>query len=86
MTVSTPGDMRAPGAATGFVALECAIDELAYEVGLDPLEMRVRNFVHVDQNEDLQFTSKALHACYREGAKRFGWERARQPPFDARGP
>lgn len=84
MTVSTPGDMRAPGAATGFVALECAIDELAYEVGLDPLEMRVRNFVHVDQNEDLQFTSKALHACYREGAKRFGWERRSPAPRSMR--
>ncbi|WP_165214300.1 xanthine dehydrogenase family protein molybdopterin-binding subunit [Affinirhizobium pseudoryzae] len=84
LTVATPGDMRAPGAATGFVALECAIDELAYNVGLDPLEMRVRNFVHVDQNEDLQFTSKALHACYREGGKRFGWDRRSPAPRSMR--
>lgn len=84
MNVSTPGDMRAPGAATGFVALECAIDELAYTVGLDPLEMRVRNFVHVDQNEDLQLTSKALHACYREGAARFGWAQRSPEPRSMR--
>lgn len=73
MNVSTPGDMRAPGAATGVFALESAIDELAYKVGLDPLEMRIRNFVHMDQNEDKQFTSKALHACYRQGAEAIGW-------------
>ncbi|MBP2547528.1 xanthine dehydrogenase YagR molybdenum-binding subunit [Neorhizobium galegae] len=80
MTVSTPGDMRAPGAATGVFALESAIDELSYQVGLDPLDMRVRNFVHVDQNQDLQLTSKALHACYRQGAERFGWEKRLHAP------
>ena len=80
MNVSTPGDMRAPGAATGVFALESAIDELSYEVGIDPLEMRVRNFVHVDQNEGKQFTSKALHACYREAAERFGWSQRLHAP------
>lgn len=80
MNVSTPGDMRAPGAATGVFALECAIDELSYQVGLDPLDMRVRNFVHMDQNEDKQFTSKALHACYREGAEAFGWSERNHAP------
>ncbi|MDO1581541.1 xanthine dehydrogenase family protein molybdopterin-binding subunit [Rhizobium oryzicola] len=73
LNVSTPGDMRAPGAATGVFALESVIDELSYEVGIDPLDMRIRNFVHIDQNMDKQLTSKALHACYREGAERFGW-------------
>ncbi len=72
-TLSTPGDMRAPGAATAFLALESAIDELAHAAGIDPLEFRVKNFATYDQNQDLQFTSKALHACYREGAERFGW-------------
>ncbi|MCO5730920.1 xanthine dehydrogenase family protein molybdopterin-binding subunit [Rhizobium sp. SSA_523] len=84
MHVSTPGDMRAPGAATGFVALECGIDELAYAVGIDPLEMRQRNFIHLDQNQGLQLTSKALHACYREGAKRFGWDSRSQVPRSMR--
>ncbi|CDN57839.1 Aldehyde oxidase and xanthine dehydrogenase molybdopterin binding (plasmid) [Neorhizobium galegae bv. officinalis bv. officinalis str. HAMBI 1141] len=73
LDVSTPGDMRAPGAATGVTALEMAMDELAYEVGIDPVELRLRNFATRDQNRDKQFTSKALDACYREGAARFGW-------------
>ncbi|CDN51589.1 xanthine dehydrogenase family protein molybdopterin-binding subunit [Neorhizobium galegae] len=73
LDVSTPGDMRAPGAATGVTALEMAMDELAYEVGIDPVELRLRNFATRDQNQDKQFTSKALDACYREGAARFGW-------------
>ncbi len=73
LDMATPGDMRAPGAASGLTALEAAMDELAYAVGIDPLELRIRNFVHRDQNQDKDITSKALHACYREGAERFGW-------------
>jgi xanthine dehydrogenase YagR molybdenum-binding subunit len=84
MTVSTPGDMRAPGAATGFLALESAIDELSYEVGMDPLEFRIANFVDYDQNEDLQLTSKALDLCYREGAERFGWSNRSAEPASMR--
>jgi len=78
LDLATPGDMRAPGAASGVAALEMAMDELACDVGIDPLELRVRNFVHRDQNQDKAITSKALHACYREGAERFGWA-ARSP-------
>jgi xanthine dehydrogenase YagR molybdenum-binding subunit len=80
LDLSTPGDMRAPGAATGVAALEVAMDELAYEVGIDPLQLRVRNFVHRDQDNDKQLTSKALHSCYREGAKAFGWEKRISKP------
>lgn len=80
LDLATPGDMRAPGAASGIAALETAMDELAHEVGIDPLELRVRNFVHRDQNQNKAITSKALHACYREGAARFGWpERSPEP-------
>lgn len=84
MNVSTPGDMRAPGAATGAFALESAIDELSYKVGIDPLEMRIRNFVHMDQNEDKQFTSKALHGCYRQGSEAFGWDARNHAPRSMR--
>ncbi len=80
LDLATPGDMRAPGAASGVAALEAAMDELAYEVGIDPLELRMRNFVDRDQNQDKAIMSKALHACYREGAARFGWaERSPSP-------
>ena len=84
MSVSTPGDMRAPGAATGFLALESAIDELSYEVGMDPLEFRIANFVDYDQNDDLQLTSKALDLCYRQGAERFGWSKRSPLPASMR--
>lgn len=84
LDVSTPGDMRAPGAATGLTALEAAMDELAYGIGIDPLELRIRNFVHRDQNTDKDITSKALHACYREGAERFGWSKRSATPRSMR--
>ena len=80
LDLSTPGDMRAPGAATGVTALEIAMDELAVEIGMDPLELRVRNFVHRDQDNDRNLTSKALHACYRQGAEAFGWSRRSHEP------
>ncbi|MCR6502014.1 xanthine dehydrogenase family protein molybdopterin-binding subunit [Shinella sp. CPCC 101442] len=80
LDLATPGDMRAPGAATGVNALETAMDELAYEIGIDPLDLRIRNFVHRDQNLDKAITSKALHACYREGAARFGWSERSPAP------
>jgi xanthine dehydrogenase YagR molybdenum-binding subunit len=72
--------MRAPGAAIGVTALECALDELSYEVGIDPLEIRQLNFASKDENTDKQFTSKALHACYQEGAAAFGWEKRKRAP------
>lgn len=76
----TPSDMRAPGAALGVFGLETAMDELSYEVGIDPLALRLKNYAAEDQNEAKPFTSKALHACYAQGAERFGWwERRPQP-------
>ena len=55
----TSCDMRAPGAATGVYALECAMDELAVALKLDPLELRLRCYSDRDQNEDLPYSSKA---------------------------
>nr|CAD6608710.1 xanthine dehydrogenase family protein molybdopterin-binding subunit [Rhizobium sp. TCK] len=83
-TLSTPGDMRAPGAATAFLALESAMDELAYVVGMDPLKFRGKNFVSYDQNDDLQITSKELDTCYRVGAERFGWDKRSHEPGSMR--
>jgi xanthine dehydrogenase YagR molybdenum-binding subunit len=80
LDTATPCDMRAPGAAIGITALECALDELSYEVGIDPLEIRQLNFASKDENTDKQFTSKALHACYREGAAAFGWKKRNPAP------
>ena len=72
--------MRAPGAATGVYALECAMDELAVALKIDPLELRYRNYSERDQNADVPFTSKELRECYRRGAAAFGWERRNPEP------
>lgn len=76
----TPLDMRAPGASTGVPALECAMDELSYELGIDPLELRLINYAEKDGNTGKPFSSKALRECYHQGAERFGWEKRSQEP------
>jgi xanthine dehydrogenase YagR molybdenum-binding subunit len=84
LDVPTPCDMRAPGAATGVYALECAMDELAVALKLDPVELRLRCYSDSDQNNDVPFTSKQLKACYRKGAEAFGWARRIPEPRSMR--
>ncbi|MCG7361954.1 xanthine dehydrogenase family protein molybdopterin-binding subunit [Roseomonas sp. ACRSG] len=76
----TPLDMRAPGAPLGMFALESAMDELAYQLRMDPLELRLRNYAEADANTGNPFTSKELRAAYRQGAERFGWSRRNPEP------
>ena len=78
VNIPTPGWMRAPGEAEGSFALESAIDELSYAVGLDPIEFRLKNHAHVHPETGLPWSSNALLDCYRQGAERFGWS-ARAP-------
>ncbi|MEA9899113.1 xanthine dehydrogenase family protein molybdopterin-binding subunit [Xanthomonas campestris] len=76
----TPIDMRAPGAAHGVHALEVAMDELSYEIGMDPLALRLKNYAEVNPADDKAYSSKALRECYQHGAERFGWaQRPLQP-------
>jgi xanthine dehydrogenase YagR molybdenum-binding subunit len=70
--------MRAPGEGTGSFALESALDELAWELGLDPLELRLRNHADRDPHRDLPWSSKRLTDCYRVASDAFGW--SRRPP------
>jgi xanthine dehydrogenase YagR molybdenum-binding subunit len=65
--------MRAPGEAVGSFALECAIDELAEQVGIDPVELRIRNEPDTDPTSGKDFSSRHLVEAYRTGAERFGW-------------
>jgi xanthine dehydrogenase YagR molybdenum-binding subunit len=65
--------MRAPGEASGLLALECAMDELAEQLGLDPIELRIRNEPERDPELNVPFSSRNLVACMRDGAERFGW-------------
>jgi xanthine dehydrogenase YagR molybdenum-binding subunit len=69
----TPNIMRAPGESSGMAALEIAMDELAARLGLDPIELRIRNHADVDPSSGRPWSSKSLLACYAEGAKAFGW-------------
>lgn len=80
----TPLDMRAPGAASGSIGLEIAMDEMAYAAGLDPLEFRLRNYAERDQNVDKPFSSKKLRECYHQGAAKFGWDKRTQAPGSMR--
>lgn len=69
----TPGDMRAPGAATGMNLFEIAMDELAYASGVDPLVLRLVNYTDKEAMYGRPFTSKALREALQLGAARFGW-------------
>jgi xanthine dehydrogenase YagR molybdenum-binding subunit len=71
----TPLFMRAPGEATGSIALESAIDEMAHACGIDPLAFRLKNYAEVEPISGKPFSSKALRDCYTQGAERFGWAR-----------
>jgi xanthine dehydrogenase YagR molybdenum-binding subunit len=84
LDVPTPSDMRAPGAATGLYALECAMDELAVALKFDPVELRLRCYSDRDQNNNIPFTSKQLKACYRKGGEAFGWARRIPEPRSMR--
>jgi xanthine dehydrogenase YagR molybdenum-binding subunit len=77
---NTPCDMRAPGGAEGMFAIECAMDELAYAAGVDPLVLRLRNYSDKDQIEDKPYSSKELRECYRQGAEKFGWSKRNPQP------
>jgi xanthine dehydrogenase YagR molybdenum-binding subunit len=80
LDVPTPCDMRAPGATTGVYALECAMDELAVALQLDPLALRYRAYSDRDQNAGVPYTSKQLRECYRQGAEAFGWATRKPQP------
>ena len=84
LDVPTSADMRAPGAATGVYALECAMDELAVALKLDPLQLRLRCYSERDQTGDIPYTSKQLRECYRQGAAAFGWEKRSSEPRSMR--
>jgi xanthine dehydrogenase YagR molybdenum-binding subunit len=80
----TPLFMRAPGEATGSIALESAIDEMAHACGIDPLAFRLTNYAEVEPISGKPFSSKALRQCYAQGAERFGWPRRALAPRQMR--
>ena len=84
LDLPTPADMRAPGGATGVYGLECAMDELAVKLNLDPVELRLRCYSDRDQNQGIPYTSKKLRECYAQGAEAFGWGKRNSEPRSMR--
>ncbi len=73
LSIPSPGPMRAPGTVEANFPIESALDELSYQLGVDPIELRLRNYADVDPRSGRPWSSNALRECYRVGAQRFGW-------------
>src|SRR5439155_16739578 len=76
----------APGECPGVFALECAMDEIADESGIDPVEFRLRNYADRDEHQNKPWSMKNLRECYDRGAKKFGWSKRKPKPGSMRGP
>ena len=74
------GSMRAPGEAVGLIAVECAMDELAIQLDMDPIELRRRNEPKQDPTQEIPFSTRQLIACMEKGAEHFGWEKRNKMP------
>ena len=81
---NSPVVLRAPMEAQGHFALECAMNELAYATGIDPVELRLRNDAETDPYSGRPFSTRALRECMTEGAARFGWDKRTPEPRSMR--
>ena len=81
---NSPVVLRAPMEAQGHFALECAMDELAYATGVDPVALRLRNDTDIDPYSGRPFSTRALRECLTKGAARFGWDRRSPEPRSMR--
>ncbi|NIJ53874.1 xanthine dehydrogenase family protein molybdopterin-binding subunit [Dyadobacter arcticus] len=84
LDVFSPLDMRAPGGVTGMHAIESTMDELSYQLKIDPLQLRLINYAEKDESLNRPYSSKELRACYVQGAARFGWEHRNPEPRSMR--
>jgi xanthine dehydrogenase YagR molybdenum-binding subunit len=84
LDIEPPDDVRAPGESPGLLALESAMDELAHALGIDPVELRIRNEPTLDPERGVPFSQRRLVECMKEGARRFGWERRVSTPATVR--
>jgi xanthine dehydrogenase YagR molybdenum-binding subunit len=75
LDVNTPTWMRGPGPASGCFGLECALDELSYQLNIDPIELRLINNAEVHPNSKLPWTTKFLKECYALGKEKIGWHK-----------
>ena len=84
VSLMTAGSVRAPGEAVGMQALESAMDELANEIGIDPVELRLSNIPERHPTKDIPYSSRKLAECLEEGARRFGWDGSDRRPCQRR--
>lgn len=80
LDVYSPLDMRAPGGSTGMHAVEVTMDDLAYQLNIDPVELRLINYSQKDKSSDKEYSSKELRECYLQGAQKFGWSQRNPQP------
>ena len=80
VNIGAPTYMRAPGEAPGTFALEVAMDELAYALKVDPLELRLKNYAEMDPQKKIPWSSKQLKQCYARGAELIGWKNRNAQP------
>jgi len=80
LDVYSPLDMRAPGGSTGMHAIEVTMDEIAYKLNIDPLQLRLINYSEIDKSSDKEYSSKELKNCYLQGAEKFGWSKRNPAP------
>jgi xanthine dehydrogenase YagR molybdenum-binding subunit len=78
--IPSPTPFRAPGETPGSFAVECALDELAFQLRMNPLELRRRNFAAQDPYHRREWSSNQLLECYRRGSEAFGWPKDFSPP------
>ncbi len=80
LNLGVPTFMRAPGESTGTAVLEIAMDELAEQLKMDPLQLRLVNYAEKNQAEDKPWSSKHLREAYQQAADRFGWSKRNPTP------
>src|SRR5207248_7039496 len=84
VNIATPTPTRAPGECPGTYAMESAMDELAYKLKMDPVELRIRNHADINEHTKQPWSSKYLKECYSIAGERFGWSRRNPEPRSMR--
>ncbi|PYL05993.1 MAG: acylaldehyde oxidase [Verrucomicrobia bacterium] len=84
INVASTTFMRAPGECPGTYALECAMDELAYALKMDPVQLRLTNYADNHPVKNVPFSAKHLKECYQVGAEKFGWAKRNPQPRSMR--
>lgn len=79
-----PGALRAPGENPSAWGLESAIDELAYAVGIDPVEIRLLNYAEQDPHAKIPWSTRQLREAFTLGGEAFGWSKRSPQPRSMR--